>query len=265
MSLEAATRLVTLLSDFGLQDPFVGIMKGVMLREAPGLELIDLTHGIPAQDVRAAAFTLLHSFHWFGEGAVHLCVVDPGVGSERAPVALRAKGHTFVGPDNGLFSPLLELEPSSIARRIEPSVLGLTVSSRTFHGRDVFAPVAARLAAGLCRFEDVGPIHALTRGTSKKPARGANGATGSVVLIDHFGNLITDLPADWLAAGDFQVEIGKYSVRRVGTYSEARPGECVALVSSFETLEIAQRDGNAAQTLGIGRGETVRITRQESP
>lgn len=264
MTFAKPTGLVTLLTDFGLRDPFVGIMKGVMLRAAPALTLVDLTHGIPAQDVAAAAFTLAHSFRWFADGAVHLCVVDPGVGSERAAVALRAEGHTFVGPDNGLFSPLLALDPGAVARRIEPSALGLTLNSRTFHGRDVFAPVAARLAADLCRFEELGPLHTMSQVTSRRPEESAAGGVGNVVLIDHFGNLITDLPGSWLAAGSSRVEIGKYSVRLVGTYSEAQPGECVALVSSFDTLEIAQRDGNAAQTLGIGQGEVVRLARQET-
>lgn len=260
MSPAPSTGVVTLLTDFGLEDPFVGIMKGVMLREAPGLSLVDLTHGIAAQDVEAAAFTIAHSFRWFTPGSVHLCVVDPGVGSERAAVALRAQGHTFVGPDNGLFGPLLELEPSAPARRIEPSQLGLTLGSRTFHGRDLFAPVAAWLAAGRRRFEELGPPHELWRRPARKPERSATGASGQVVLIDHFGNLITDLPGSWLAAGAFEIEVGKYVVRLVGTYSEAQPGECVALVSSFDTLEIAQRDGNAARTLGFGRGEVVRAT-----
>jgi S-adenosylmethionine hydrolase len=260
-----STGLVTLLTDFGLDDPFVGIMKGVMLREAPGLTLVDLTHGIPAQDVEAAAFTLAHSFGWFAPGAVHLCVVDPGVGSERAAVALQARGHTFVGPDNGLFSAVQDLEPNAAARRIDPAELGLTLASRTFHGRDLFAPVAAWLASGRRRFEELGSVHELSRRPRPRPEQSPAGASGRVVLVDHFGNLITDLPGSWLEAGAFRVEIGKYVVRLVGTYSEAKLGECVALVSSFGTLEIAQRDGNAAETLGFGRGEVVRAAPLRAP
>lgn len=265
MSAAVSTGVVTLLTDFGVTDPFVGIMKGVLLREAPTLSLVDLTHGIPAHDVEAAAFTIAHSFRWFAPGTVHLCVVDPGVGSARAAVALRIQGHTFVGPDNGLFSALLELGPHAPARRIEPSRLGLKLGSRTFHGRDLFAPVAAWLAADRRKFEELGPEHELERRPLRKPSRSAAEARGSVVFTDHFGNLITDLPGSWLSAGASQVEIGEHTLRVVGTYSEAEPGECVALVSSFDTLEIAQREGSAARALGFGRGQVVRATAARAP
>jgi S-adenosylmethionine hydrolase len=254
--------VVTLLTDFGLNDPFVGIMKGVMLRLAPGLELIDLSHGIPAQDVEAASFTLAHSFSWFAPNTVHLCVVDPGVGSARAAVAVRARGHTFVGPDNGVFGAVAKGDPSAAARRIEPSGLGLQLRSRTFHGRDLFAPVAALLAAGMRRFEELGPLHELAPGFSQRPQPSDAGCTGKVVLVDHFGNLISDVPGAALSAG-CKVELGARRLRSVGTYSEAEPGECVALVSSFDTLEIAERDGSAARTLGVGRGEPVRVVSGE--
>ena len=256
--------MVTLLTNFGLSDPFVGIMKGVMLRLAPGLELIDLSHGIPAQDVEAASFTLAHSFSWFAPGTVHLCVVDPGVGSARAAVAVRAHGYTFVGPDNGVFNALAEGDPHAAARRIEPAGLGPQLRSRTFHGRDLFAPVAALLASGRRQFEELGPVHELMQWSQQKPRRSEGGATGKVVLVDHFGNLISDVPGAWLRAGECAVELGAHRVRCVGTYSEAEPGECVALVSSFDTLEIAQRDGSAARTLGLGRGQAVRVVSGEN-
>ena len=190
MSAQAKAGVVTLLTDFGLGDPFVGIMKGVMLRLAPGLELIDLSHGIPAQDVEAASFTLAHSFSWFAPGTVHVCVVDPGVGSARAAVAVRAHGYTFVGPDNGVFNALAEGDPHAAARRIEPAGLGLQLRSRTFHGRDLFAPVAALLASGRRQFEELGPVHELMQWSQQKPQRSEGGATGKVVLVDHFGNIV---------------------------------------------------------------------------
>lgn len=265
MSALAATGVVTLLTDFGLSDPFVGIMKGVMLRAAPGLMLVDLSHGIPAQDIEAASFTLAHSFSWFAPGAVHLCVVDPGVGGRRVAVALRALGHTFVGPDNGVFTAILALDRGALSRRIEPSRLGLAPASRTFHGRDLFAPVAALLAAGTRNFEELGPPHELLRLAGHEPLQNATGATGKIVLIDHFGNLISNLPGAWLGSSAARVEVGGQRLRLVGTYSEAEPGECVALVSSFDTLEIAQRDGNAARALGLGRGEAVRVVPPGAP
>lgn len=265
MSAKAASRAVTLLTDFGLSDPFVGIMKGVMLRLAPRLELIDLSHGVPAQDVEAASFLLSHAFSWFAPGTVHLCVVDPGVGSERAAVAVNAQGHTFVGPDNGIFGAIAAADAAAVARRIEPSRLGLELRSRTFHGRDLFGPVAALLASGLRSFEELGPVHSLERKSPLAPRAEELGGSGRIVWIDHFGNLISNVPGSWLRAGARSVELGAHTLRVVGTYSEAEPGECVALVSSFDTLEVAQRGGSAARALGLGRGQAVRVVREKEP
>lgn len=265
MSPPAGNGTVTLLTDFGLSDPFVGIMKGVMLRLAPGLALIDLSHGVPAQDIEAASFLLSQGFSWFAPGTVHLCVVDPGVGSERAAVAVNAQGHTFVGPDNGVFGALAAADPETVARRIEPSRLGLTLLSRTFHGRDVFGPVAALLASGLRRFEELGPVHSLERKSPLAPAEEGLVCSGSIVWVDHFGNLISNVPGSWLRAGVRSVELGAQTLRVVGTYSEAEPGECVALVSSFDTLEVAQRGGSAERALGLGRGQAVRVVREKEP
>ncbi len=261
MSLPEPSRTVTLLTDFGVTDPFVGIMKGVMLREAPELRFVDLTHAVPPQDIALAEFWLAQSYSWFERGTVHLCVVDPGVGSERAALAACADGHYFVGPDNGVLSAALENDPAADVRHIDLRRLGIAPPSRTFHGRDVFAPIAARLASGKASLEDLGERCEPLRRALVRPQRAPDALVGSVVAIDHFGNLITDLPAKWLEDGFVRVEAGGRTLGIVATYSEAAVGDGVALVSSFETLEIAVRNGNAAVTLGLARGDEVRVRR----
>lgn len=249
--------VVSLLSDFGLADPFVGVLKGVMLREAREVSLVDLTHGVPPQDYELAGFLLAGSFRAFPAGTVHLAVVDPGVGSERAAIAVRASGHFFVAPDNGLLSRVLAADPQHETRAIDVERLGLGAASRTFHGRDVFAPMAARLASGHTRFENVGALY-FARFLPSAPA-GAGGE-GLVLFVDHFGNLISDVPGAFVRdLRDPVVEVMGRRLRVVGTYAEAEPGECVGLVSSFETLEVAMREGNAAQALGIGRGARLSV------
>jgi len=252
--------VVTLLSDFGLADPYVRMMKGAMLRQAPELRLVDLTHAVPAQDHELAGFFVFHSFRFFPHGSVHLCVVDPGVDSARAALAVRAAGHYFVAPDNGLLSRVLDADSKHEARAIDVERVGLGTPSRTFHGRDVFAPAAASLASGRTRFEELGPLHAPL---CSKPAPAAAKGEGHVLFVDRFGNLVSDLPASALEApvGDLAIEIAGRRLRVVGTYAEAEVGECVGLVSSFGTLEVAMREGNAAQALGVGRGATLRALR----
>src|SRR5690606_16440176 len=182
---EAHPGVVSLLTDFGLADPYVGIVKGVIAREAPGVTVIDLTHAVPPQDVELAALWLEQAYGWFPSGTVHLCVVDPGVGTARAALAARAGEHWFVAPDNGVLSAVLGRESSSEVRRIDASALRLTVSSRTFHGRDVFAPVAARLASGALRLAEIGPPHAPLRLARREPRRDGAEVLGEVIADDH--------------------------------------------------------------------------------
>ena len=265
-------RLVTLLTDFGATDPFVGIMKGVMLREEPRLRIIDVTHGVGAQDIGAAAFVLGHSFGWFPAGSVHVGVVDPGVGGARAVLVAEASGHYFVAPDNGLLSEVLAGDAGALVRRADVERLGLSPRSRTFHGRDVFAPLAAWLASGRRAFAELGELHAPVRLDLPRAVRDADGVQGRIVLVDHFGNLISNVPSSELEgeatdAGArgllaLRVEVGGLALRGVGTYSEAEPGECVGLVSSFGTLEIAERNGSAARSLGLGSGARIHAVRR---
>jgi len=263
MSEFRASGTVTLLTDFGLEDPFVGIMKGVMLREHSALRFIDVSHAVPPQDIRLGDLWLAQSYRWFAPGCVHLCVVDPGVGSDRAALAVRAGGHHFVAPDNGVLSSVLRAEPHAEARRIEPERLGIAEISRTFQGRDVFAPIAARLASDKLSFEAIGPLWQPVLLPEQPPSQTDDELSGRVIAVDHFGNLITNLPGRWLSPAHTRVELAGRALRVVASYSEAELGECVGLLSSFETLEIAQRNGHAARALGLARDAQVRVVRAE--
>jgi len=253
--------VVTLLTDFGLSDPFVGVMKGVVLRECPAVALVDVTHDIEPQGLRAAAFWLGQAYAWFPAGTVHLAVVDPGVGTARRAIVACAGGHCFVAPDNGLLEVVRRREPALTARVIDAARLGLSVPSRTFHGRDLFAPVAGRLAAGSVAFDDVGPEIALgSSALVPEPKHGEHSAEGQVLVADRFGNLVTNLeglPASALPTASVRV-LGR-SVRVVGTYAELAEGECGAVVGSFGQLEIVVREGSAARELGAKPGTPVLV------
>lgn len=235
---------IALLTDFGLLDPYVGAMKGVIAGLAPGSPILDVTHGVPPQDVRVGALFLDAAWPHFPEGTVFVCVVDPGVGTLRRPLVVRAANRLFVGPDNGL----LGLLPCPEARTIT-APWGNPSPSRTFHGRDLFAPVGARLAAGAA-FEDVGPLVNDAMGLNLPvPDNGV----GEVLYIDHYGNAVTNLPG---------VDHGSVRVRGVHApvvhaYAGAAQGKTVALTGSTGRLEIAVRDGHAAHELGIAPGTPV--------
>lgn len=250
--------VISLLTDFGVTDPYVGILRAVILREAPHARVIDLTHGIAPQQVEQAAFYLQHSFQWFPTGTVHLCVVDPGVGSARAALAVSAHGHFFVAPDNGLLSGVLSSGASEV-RAVDAQALGLIPASRTFHGRDLFAPVAARLASSARTLSSLGGSHSPKLLDWSAPKRAERAVSGTVRVVDHFGNLITDIPGKWLQRRDAGLHVAGRRLRLVQTYADAKAGECVGLISSFETVEIAQRDGSAAKALGIGVHANIEI------
>jgi len=258
--------IITLLTDFGLSDPFVGIMKGVILTRFPGAQIIDLSHGIPPQAVVEAAFWLEHSQGWFPPGSVHVAVVDPGVGSARAIVALEAGGQCFLAPDNGLLPDRLLASPGARLHRVEPdrlaTVKGLALppASATFHGRDLFAPIAAALASGALDVPDLGEPASARPCLLPAPARDADSIRGQVVTVDRFGNLITNLGRDIIDAERPRfVLLGERAIPLARTYSEAPSGELLALINAFDVVEVARRDGNAASHLGLGRGTPVRV------
>jgi S-adenosylmethionine hydrolase len=236
-----------------------GVIHGVFAQHGARATVVDLTHGVAPQDIHEGAFWLSHAVSVFPQGTVFVAVVDPGVGTARAALAFEAEGRLFVGPDNGLFTGLFE-EPREV-RRLDLPALGIRPESHTFHGRDVFAPVAARLACGSLRLEDIGPrADTVVRLEDWQPADSGSACEGRVVSVDQFGNLISNLPGAVVARAELglqRVEVGGASVAFRRTYGEAGRGELVALVSSFGTLEVAVREGNAAQVLGVSRGACV--------
>ncbi len=252
--------VVTLLTDFGTKDPFVGVMKAVMLGIAAELRFVDFTHALAPGDIDGAAFWLEKSYSYAPRGSVHLAVVDPGVGTSRRALLLEASGHYFVGPDNGLFARLLRgafsRNEEVVARSLDAgairALLGLTTApSNTFHGRDVFAPAAALVASGTSP-DGLGSPLDTDELVLLPPEPGPR-----VVVVDRFGNLITD--AELKPNDAPRVEIAGRKLRWVRTYGDAAPGECVALCGSFGTLEVAVRDGSAQALLRVGAGEPVTL------
>jgi S-adenosyl-L-methionine hydrolase (adenosine-forming) len=256
------TRRVTLLTDFGTADGFVGAMKGVIASAAPDSLIDDVAHDIPPGDIVSASYALLRYWRLYPEATVHLVVVDPGVGTARRALAFQVDGRFLVCPDNGCASRVLD--DAASWRAVDLSAVKTpdavrTGRSRTFHGRDVFAPAAGRLAAGGA-LEDLGlPVDDPVRIPEPAAARSGRSAAGVVVALDRFGNLLTNVPGDWLGVGA-RVEIAGRVLPVGETYADVGEGELVGLVSSDGRLEIALRGGSAAERLGVGRGEVVKIT-----
>jgi len=257
--------IVSLLSDFGDADGYVGQMKGAILSVAPGATLVDLTHAVPPQGVRAGAYLLWAGVEAFPAGSVHLAVVDPGVGSARRAVALSsARGDRLVGPDNGLLIAAAE-RLGGIAQAVEltESAFWRPSVSSTFHGRDLFGPVAGHLAGGL-PIGRLGPtieVSSLARVPSFSSSRAKDGRLhGEVVHVDRFGNLVTSLSGEALPAR-FQVKVGKKVIRGAPqtSYAAVKPGGLLALVGSAGLLEVSVRDGSAARATGTRTGSAVSV------
>jgi S-adenosylmethionine hydrolase len=257
--------VVTLTTDFGLRDPFVGVMKGQMMLRHPDVRIVDLTHEILAHWPAEAGFWLARSFRYFPAGTVHVAVVDPGVGSARGILAVGAHAHVFLAPDNGLLADVIDTDPAAEVRRLAPDASGrlkLAAPSATFHGRDVFAPIAAELAAGRIAPADLGPrIAEWIPGWLDAPLAAGDHVGGQVVTIDHFGNLITNIEARLLPQAPHSVVlVGGQSIVLRRTYADVRPGEYLALVNSFGVVEIARAERSAAEGLGIARGAPVTVS-----
>jgi S-adenosylmethionine hydrolase len=260
--------IVTFTTDFGSGDGYAGAMKGVVLSLAPAAQLVDITHGVPPMDVAAGAVALAQAASLFPPGTIHIAVVDPGVGGERADILIDAGGSLFVGPDNGVLS-LAARVPRRV-HRIESSMFRRDPVSPTFHGRDVFAPTAGRLASG-ARAADAGPsIDTIVELTSPPLHKQGGVVEGQVIHVDSFGNLITSLPAELLAAastagtGDVQIEVegteGTFRPVFGRTFSDVPTGSLIAYIGSGGHLEIARRDGSASARVGAGRGTPVLVT-----
>jgi S-adenosylmethionine hydrolase len=272
------TPLITLMTDFGTADSYVGTMKGVILGIAPHAHLVDLSHEIAPQNVHQAAFVLFASYSFFPAHTIHLAVVDPGVGSVRRAIALRTPAGTFVGPDNGVFSYVMAREPVEALVELADPRYRLSRISHTFHGRDVFAPAAAHLAAGV-PVADLGPpISDPVTLSLPRLQVAAAGVVGQVLHIDHFGNVITSIgqlqwddnelclepafgdarpPVRLDAARTVVVVAGQVVAEVHRTYANIAPGEMLALVGSSGYLEIAVREGSASSILGVCPGDEV--------
>ncbi|HKT38508.1 MAG TPA: SAM-dependent chlorinase/fluorinase [Ktedonobacterales bacterium] len=256
----AAVPLIALLTDFGASDGYPGVMKGVILGIAPATPLVDLTHEIAPQDVRAGAWVLHTAWRYFPEGSVFLCVIDPGVGSARRAIALQAGGRIFVGPDNGLFSYLLADPFDADARAVilaYPRYFAAHPSD-TFHGRDIFAPAAAWLATGIT-IEELGPAvpaENLARLPLRQPTWQGDTLIASCAHSDHFGNILTTIAGDLarvvLSASAARLTIADHSVTaRARTFAEGPEGELFLYLDSSGHLAIARRNGSALATLAI--------------
>ncbi len=252
--------IIALTTDFGERDGYVGVMKGVIAGLAPDARLIDLSHAIGPGDLAGAAFVLYASYRYFPPDTIHLVVVDPGVGSERRPLALHTPRGLFVGPDNGVFGYILEAEPAAMAYHLTDRRFWLAETSRTFHGRDIFAPVAGHLAAGVAIQTLGAPIaDPVRRPFPPVVVQDEAHLLATVIHTDHFGNLITNLPATQLPAGRrVAARLGERIVFGLcATYSDAPAGAPLLLAGYSGFIEIAVNQGNAAQALGVSNGEPV--------
>jgi S-adenosylmethionine hydrolase len=245
--------IITLLTDFGTADSYVAEMKAALLSRVPDLVLVDVTHEIALGDVRSAAYLLARSWEQFPIGTTHLCVVDPGVGTERRALAVRAGGHAFVGPDNGILTPALDAEPPV-------DLVALTVpntAAPTFHGRDLFAPAAARLAEGEA-LEYLGePAIRPERVAMPRPLRRAGSVRGQVAYVDRFGTLVTNIHGEMVEGAETAVLDDEHTVPVARTFGDVDSGDPVAYVGSGGLLEIAVRDGRASDAFGVGIGARV--------
>lgn len=249
-------RIVTLTTDFGSREGYVGAMKGVILGIDPSATIVDISHGIEPQNVAQAAFVLGSSYSYFPPGTVHLIVVDPGVGTARKAVLLDTASHCFLAPDNGTLSYVLEANPEHRAFALTNTRYWRQQVSRTFHGRDIFAPVAGHLSRGVAPKEFGEPLDSLFTLHLPRPERTGDVLAGEVIHVDTFGNLTTNFKESDLPPGRADVEVGSHTMPGLSE-SYAEGGDLLAIMGSSGYLEIAAPDGSAATRLGARVGQRV--------
>lgn len=258
--------VITITTDFGHQGPFVATMKGRILSRLPDAKIIDVTHEVPVYWPAEAGFWLARAYSYFPPGSVHVAVVDPGVGTKRDIIAVAADGHAFLAPDNGLLAPIVARVKSATIHQLEPELVAskfnLPTPSATFHGRDIFAPIAAEMAAGRAGLEDLGPKTTdIVPSWVDDPTVSQDQVAGVIITMDHFGNLITNIDAELIRSFHHPlVRTGGHSFPLRRTYGDVRPGEFLALINSFGVVEIARAEQSAAEALGLGRGAPVTIS-----
>ena len=264
--------IITLITDFGTADHFVGTIKGVILNINPAVEIVDICHSVTSYDIFDAAFTLAQSYRFFPPDTIHMVVVDPGVGTARRALLVRTMAHTFVAPDNGVLSLIYEREENPEVRHVTADHYFLNPVSNTFQGRDVFAPIAAWLSKGVevSKFGD--PITDYTRFASPKPKRvGETFAKGVALRIDKFGNVVTNFTPEDIPQlfaenpSPFKIIINEHEITRLNlSYSMGKPSELFAIVGSSGYIEICTNRGSAAEILNVSRGAEVGVV-LESP
>ena len=267
-----AAPVIALLTDFGLRDTYVGELKGAILTANPAAIIVDITHNIPPQDIHAGAFLLGNAAPAFPTGTVFIAVVDPGVGSDRRPILVETPQGTFVGPDNGLFTRIIwpdadDTPPTPTLATLPPTVRAWHLTnpayrrqhvSNTFHGRDVFAPAAAHHAAGVPASSMGNPATSLWRLPVPLPKLEAGAITGEVIYIDHYGNLVTNIPANMLPPDAVVVMVASRRIHGVSKHYDTSH-QLVAIVGSHHMLEVAKPGGSAANALGVWVGTRVRV------
>ena len=257
--------VITITTDFGHKGPFAAVMKGVIISRFPAAQIIDLAHDIPAQWPPEAGFWVSRSYQYFPRGSVHIAIVDPGVGTERDILIVEYDGHYFMAPDNGLLAQMLDDADDAAVFKLDVNALdrlGIGVPSATFHGRDIFAPIAAELAAGTTR-----PV-AIGKATREwipawldAPEAIDGSVSGVIVTVDTFGNLISNIDAALIDGfAEPVAHIAGHQIPMLTTYGRAKPGEYLALINSFGVVEIAKAEGDAADGLGSERGAPVILT-----
>jgi S-adenosyl-L-methionine hydrolase (adenosine-forming) len=251
--------IITLTTDFGLAGHFAAAMKGVILRIAPRARIVDISHEVASYAIAEAGFAVAQVYRYFPKGTIHVAVVDPGVGTSRSPLLVEAAGQLFVAPDNGLLSMIYAREKHKV-RAVTASKFFLKPVSGTFHGRDVFAPVAAHLARGVAPAQFGKPISDYVRSGFGEPIQTGDGTwRGAVLAVDRFGNLITNFPVAQFP--ELTMKVGKCRVtRRVDAYAEGAPGGLFLIAGSSGTYEIACNQASAAQRTGCAAGAEVRVT-----
>ena len=262
--------LITLTTDFGTSDQLVGTMKGVILGINPNARIVDINHHVVPYDVLDGALTIGSAYPYFPARTIHIVIVDPGVGTARRPLLVGADNQYFIAPDNGVLSMVYDRDPNAVVRHITASHNFLEPVCPTFHGRDIFAPVAAYLSKAWATESFGDEITEFTRFVLPKPKAAGDSLKAVVLRVDAFGNLMTnlraeDLPEDTVATGKIKLQVGAKSVERfMSTFGEGSDGEVVALIGSSGYVEIAVNKGNAAKALGASRGAEVVLARTPS-